>query len=76
MIVKRDMDLIPAPGWPGTWPAQLPSFAGMTIDQVYRSPDLALLGRRLGRPSGSDHRPVVTRLTLAQQPPERTPPQP
>ena len=68
--IRRDLGLIPAPGWPGTWPAQLPSFAGMTIDQVYRSPDLALLSRRLGRPSGSDHRPVVTRLTLSEPQPQ------
>jgi endonuclease/exonuclease/phosphatase (EEP) superfamily protein YafD len=67
--IRREMGLIPAPGWPGTWPAQAPSVLGMTIDQVYRSPDLALLSRRLGRPSGSDHRPVVTRLTLSEPQP-------
>lgn len=66
--IRRDMGLIPAPGWPGTWPAQAPSALGMTIDQVYRTPDLALVGRRLGKASGSDHRPVVTRLTLAETP--------
>jgi endonuclease/exonuclease/phosphatase (EEP) superfamily protein YafD len=59
------MGLIPAPGWPGTWPARAPAALGITIDQVYRSPDLALLGRRLGQKNGSDHRPVVTRLTLS-----------
>ena len=41
----------------------------MTIDQVWRSPDLALLERRLGRKNGSDHRPVVTRFTLAAEAP-------
>ena len=63
--IQTDMGLIPAPGWPGTWPAGLPAFAGVTIDQVYRSPDLALVTRRLGRPTGSDHRPVVTEFTRA-----------
>jgi endonuclease/exonuclease/phosphatase (EEP) superfamily protein YafD len=64
--IQRDLGVVPAPGWPGTWPSSLPSFAGMTIDQVYRTPDLAVLDRRLGRPNGSDHRPVVTRLTSAE----------
>ena len=39
--------------------------AGITIDQVYRSPDLALVSRRLGEPTGSDHRPVVTEFRKA-----------
>lgn len=66
--VRDDMRLIAAPGWPGTWPAQLPSPLGITIDQVYRTPDLALVERRLGRQSGSDHRPVIARFTLAETP--------
>ena len=64
--IQADMNLIPAPGWPGTWPSQAPAFAGITIDQVYRSPDLALITRRLGLPTGSDHRPVVTEFTRAR----------
>lgn len=63
--VQAEARLIPAPGWPGTWPSAAPSAVGMTIDQVWRSPDLALLERRLGRKTGSDHRPVITRFTLA-----------
>jgi endonuclease/exonuclease/phosphatase (EEP) superfamily protein YafD len=65
-MIRRDLGVVPAPGWPGTWPSQLPSAVGMNIDQVYRSHDLAFVGRRLGEPTGSDHRPVVTRLTLAE----------
>lgn len=61
--------LIPAPGWPGTWPSALPPFAGITIDQVYRSPELALIERQLGRDTGSDHRPVITRFVRATPPP-------
>lgn len=63
--VQADMKLIPAPGWPGTWPTRLPAFAGLTIDQVYYSPELALVSRDLGQPTGSDHRPVVTQFTRA-----------
>ncbi len=63
--IQADMNLIPAPGWPGTWPSRLPAFAGITIDQVYRSPDLALITRRLGLATGSDHRPVITEFTRA-----------
>ena len=63
--IRRDLGLFPAPGFPGTWPSAIPSAFGVTIDQVYRSSDLAVVSRRLGRPTGSDHRPVVTELTLA-----------
>ena len=66
--IQSDLGLIPAPGWPGTWPSQIPAFAGITIDQVYRSPDLALIARRPGEPTGSDHRPVITEFTRAQPP--------
>lgn len=63
--VKRDIGLHPAPGFPGTWPADLPAPLGVTIDQVYASPDLAFRSRRLGAPTGSDHRPVVVEITRA-----------
>ena len=67
--IQAETGLIPAPGWPGTWPSALPSATGITIDHVWRSPDLALLERRLGRKNGSDHRPVITRFTLAAEAP-------
>ncbi len=63
--MQAETGLIPAPGWPGTWPALAPSALGVTIDQVWRSPDLAFVSRRLGAPTGSDHRPVVTEITRA-----------
>ncbi len=63
--VRRDLGLRPAPGFPGTWPVEVPSALGLTIDQVYASPDLAFVSRRLGQPTGSDHRPVVTEFTVA-----------
>lgn len=68
-MVRREAGLIAAPGWPGTWHSALPAWASITIDQVYRSPDLALVERRLGRPNGSDHRPVITRFVRAETPP-------
>jgi endonuclease/exonuclease/phosphatase (EEP) superfamily protein YafD len=64
-MVQRDISLRPAAGFPGTWPAALPSALAITIDQVYASPDLAFVSRRLGQPTGSDHRPVVTEITRA-----------
>ncbi len=63
--IQRDIGLHPAPGFPGTWPDKLPSPLAITIDQVYASRDLAFVSRRLGRPTGSDHRPVVTEITRA-----------
>ena len=64
-MIRTDMDLVAAPGWPGTWPSQAPSPLGMTIDQVYVTRDLAVRSRRLGEPNGSDHRPVITEIGVA-----------
>lgn len=58
--VRAQNAMVAAPGWPGTWPAALPGPARITIDQVYHTRDIALVERRLGAPTGSDHRPVVT----------------
>lgn len=63
--MKQDLGLAPAGGFPGTWPSNLPSPLGITIDQVWRSPDLTFVSRKLGWPNGSDHRPVVTEFTRA-----------
>jgi endonuclease/exonuclease/phosphatase (EEP) superfamily protein YafD len=56
----KAIGLTPAGGWPGTWPSVLPAPFRVTIDQVYGSPELAIVERRLGAPTGSDHRPVIT----------------
>lgn len=66
--VRSSMGLIPAPGWPGTWPHRLPSPLGMTLDQVWFSQDLVLQSRRLAADTGSDHRPVLTRFRPARPP--------
>ncbi|QBX38603.1 endonuclease [Brevundimonas sp. S30B] len=62
--MRDELGLTAAPGWPGTWPAKAPGPLRINIDQVYRSPELVVTERRLGRPTGSDHRPVVTELRL------------
>ena len=61
-LLRSEGGLVHAPGWPGTWPAALPGPLRMTIDQVYHSPALAVTSRRLGRSTGSDHRPVIVEL--------------
>lgn len=63
--IKAETGLIPAPAWPGTWPSALPASLGIAIDHVWRTPDLALVERRLGQKTGSDHRPVIVRLSRA-----------
>ncbi|MFT4955296.1 MAG: endonuclease/exonuclease/phosphatase (EEP) superfamily protein YafD [Brevundimonas sp.] len=62
-LLRSQGDLVHAPGWPGTWPAALPGPLRMTIDQVYHSRDIAVARRRLGAPTGSDHRPVIVELS-------------
>lgn len=64
-MLRAEGDLVPASGWPGTWPSSLPGALRMTIDQVYHSPDIAVTSRRIGRPTGSDHRPVIVELARA-----------
>lgn len=66
-IFAAGSGLRPAPAFPGTWPAALPSALGVGIDNVWVSEDLTVTERRLGRPNGSDHRPVVTVLTRARR---------
>lgn len=63
--IQQTTGLIPASGFPGTWPAKLPSPLAITIDQVWHSADLVVVERRLGKRNGSDHRPVITRYQRA-----------
>lgn len=62
-MLRREGGMVHAPGWPGTWPSALPAPLRMTIDQVYHSPEIAVVSRRLGRRTGSDHHPVIVDLT-------------
>ena len=61
-MLRSEGGLIHAPGWPGTWPAAAPGPLRMTIDQVYHTRDIAVSQRRLGAPTGSDHRPIIVDL--------------
>jgi endonuclease/exonuclease/phosphatase (EEP) superfamily protein YafD len=67
-LIQRETGLKPNPGWPGTWPALAPPPFAVTIDQVYRTPDVAVVKRGLGQGMGSDHRPVVTKITASARP--------
>ena len=66
--IKQDMGLIPAPALLGTFPRKVLSLFGITIDQVWHTPDLSLISRSLGLPNGSDHRSVITRFSRAAPP--------
>ena len=62
----KDMGLTPARGFPGTWPAGAPAFARIGIDHAWVSPELTVVSRRLGRPTGSDHSPIVVEIARAE----------
>jgi len=47
-------------------PTELPSWRGSGIDHQWRSDELVFLSRRIGKRTGSDHYPVVTRITLSR----------
>jgi len=47
-----------------TWPASLPVLARIPIDHVMVTPDIDVIGFRLGRACGSDHLPVIADLRL------------
>lgn len=64
--LRRDIGLHPAPAGLGTWPTDLPAPLSVTIDHVWASEGLAFRSRRLGKPVGSDHRPVVVEITRAR----------
>lgn len=69
--IKAQTGLTPAGAWPGTWPTDLPSWLGLSIDHQWRSDDLVFLSRQIGKQTGSDHYPVVTRVTRARVQPPR-----
>jgi endonuclease/exonuclease/phosphatase (EEP) superfamily protein YafD len=48
----------------GTWPARLPAWLGIQIDQVWTSQDVRVESIRVGPRFRSDHRPVVADLRL------------
>ncbi len=48
----------------GSWPASLPGFLRIPIDHVLVSPDVTVVGCRLGDPIGSDHLPLIVDLQI------------
>jgi len=38
----------------------------IAIDHLWASPELTVVSRRLGRPTGSDHSPVIVELARAE----------
>jgi endonuclease/exonuclease/phosphatase (EEP) superfamily protein YafD len=57
-----------AGGWLGTWPTDVPGWAGIPIDQVLISDDFRVLGRSTTSGAGSDHRALVVDLLLPREP--------
>lgn len=53
-------------GRSATWPAGLMSLGMIPIDHVLHSRSLVTLDRRVGKASGSDHRPVVVALSWSK----------
>ncbi len=49
-----------------TWPAHLPWLLRVPIDHVLHSPEITILCRTLGPRIGSDHLPVIVRLSVRQ----------
>lgn len=50
--------------WLGTWPSVLPGWAGLPIDQILSSPEVAVAATFVGQAAGSDHRPLIADLRL------------
>lgn len=50
----------------GTFPAWLPSWAGVAIDDLYASPGITLVSWKVTGSAGSDHRAVIVELRLPQ----------
>lgn len=53
-----------AGGFLGTWPTNVPGWAGIPIDQVLVSPEFRVTGRFTTEGAGSDHRALVVDLLL------------
>lgn len=54
----------PIAGAGGTWPASLPRQMRIPIDHIAVSPELRMLKREVLPPAGSDHAPVLARLSV------------
>ena len=50
----------------GTWPSFFPRHAGIPIDHILATPELALLSRKLMTVYGSDHRAVLAEIAFKE----------
>lgn len=63
--LARETGLRPAPAPLGTWPAVLPAPLRISLDNAFAGSDWTIVSRSLGRPTASDHQPVVLVLKPA-----------
>lgn len=61
---RAALKVLTGPG--GTWPSFLPRHAGIPIDHVLASADLALLSRRVVSLYGTDHRAVFAEIAFRE----------
>jgi endonuclease/exonuclease/phosphatase (EEP) superfamily protein YafD len=66
--LRRETGLSALPAIFGDWPAYFPPPFRIAIENAMAGPGVALSDRRLGRPTGSDHRPIVFEVSPAAQP--------
>lgn len=64
-ILTANTDLRPATGDGGTWHAGLPAILRLPIDNGFVGPRIGAVHREVLGPTGSDHRPVLFEMSLA-----------
>jgi endonuclease/exonuclease/phosphatase (EEP) superfamily protein YafD len=57
-----------APARRGDWPAPLPGPFRLAIENAFVGRGLTVIDRRIGRPNGSDHRPIVFKVAPTSAP--------
>ena len=57
-----------APAVIGDWPSALPGPFRIAIENAFAGPGATILSRRLGEPTGSDHRPIVLDVAPSKRP--------
>ena len=62
----RDMDFKPVAAPTGTWPSVLPGVLRIGIDNAFAGKNFSAARRKVGPDNGSDHRPIVIDIRLAQ----------
>ena len=60
-----DAKVTPARAVTGTWIHPLPGVFRIAIDNAFTGPGLAVTKREIGKPNGSDHRPIIVEVKPA-----------